>query len=226
MDSQTHIFRHHIDWPAEHDLVKQHTSHGMRVLDIGTGATGRSAKILANAGCEVVSIDYNKSAISEFNSLPEARGITLAAADACALPFADASFGCVLFAFHGSDYLVNPLQRATAYAEMSRVCQDGGHVIINAFNRRGIVCGLHRITSLGLAYMYVRYWLRGQAFTRTFNDLNGLTLHQASPAYIVREIELTSGLRLSNVIDPKGKGRGNVALSFFESEPYYVFTKC
>ena len=197
----------------------------MRVLDIGTGATGRTAQILYRAGCDVVSIDYNEMAISEFKPLPEAQDIALIAANARALPFADASFGCVLFAFHGSDYLVKPAQRSAAFAEMSRVCKDNGHVIINAFNRRGIECGLHRITSFGLAFIYLRYLLRGQAFSRTFTDLNGLTLHQASPAYIIREIELASPLRLSYMINPQGHSRSASGFSFFENEPYYIFNR-
>ena len=125
-DTQTHVFRHCPEFPAEREILSALLPPGMRVLDVGTAATGRSARLLRELGADVVSIDFNPAAIDEFAQTGDRRLIQLAAADLCALPFPARSFGLVLVAFHGMDYLLDEEARQQAFREAYRVLQPGG----------------------------------------------------------------------------------------------------
>lgn len=83
------MFRHTVDLPAEHSILAELLDPKSRVLDVGTGATGRTAFLAESHGvASVTSIDINTRAIVEFAKDHEGAQIRLAAADIVALPSA------------------------------------------------------------------------------------------------------------------------------------------
>lgn len=106
--------------------------HGRSLLDVGCG-TGR--RLRESGAAVAVGIDV----VPEM--LLQARGAPVAAADVRGLPFADESFDvvwCRLVIGHVADL-------ATAYAELSRVCRDGGTVVVSDICPEAVAAG-HRRT--------------------------------------------------------------------------------
>jgi demethylmenaquinone methyltransferase/2-methoxy-6-polyprenyl-1,4-benzoquinol methylase len=101
-----------------------------RALDVGTG-TAKLALALARAMPEgqVVGVDVAEPMLQR--ALPGLRQggagarVSLALADALALPFADAAFDCVTTAF----MIRNVADVGAAFAELRRVVRPGGRVV-------------------------------------------------------------------------------------------------
>jgi demethylmenaquinone methyltransferase/2-methoxy-6-polyprenyl-1,4-benzoquinol methylase len=105
-----------------------------RALDVGTG-TAKLALALARAmpGGRVVGVDVAEPMLRQ--ALPTARRdpathqvshrLSLALADALALPFPDASFDCATTAF----MIRNVADVGAAFAELRRVVRPGGRVV-------------------------------------------------------------------------------------------------
>ncbi|HEX9190732.1 MAG TPA: methyltransferase domain-containing protein [Candidatus Deferrimicrobiaceae bacterium] len=99
---------------------------GQRVLDVATGG-GHTAAALAGQAVRVVASDLTPGMLSEARVLVVARGaanVAFCAADAEALPFADAAFDrvtCRIAPHHFPDV-------RAAVAEMARVTKPGGRV--------------------------------------------------------------------------------------------------
>jgi SAM-dependent methyltransferase len=99
---------------------------GQRVLDVATGG-GHTAAALIDRGVRVVASDLTPRMLSEARKLVAARGaakVAYCAADAEALPFADAAFDrvtCRIAPHHFPDV-------RAAVAEMSRVTKTGGRI--------------------------------------------------------------------------------------------------
>ncbi|MFO8009982.1 MAG: methyltransferase domain-containing protein [Dehalococcoidia bacterium] len=101
-------------------------TEGERILDVATG-TGFMAGALAGAGAEVVATDFTREMLVEArSSLEERSNVYYALADADNLPFAGESFDAVTCRV-SVHHFVNPYK---AVAEMTRVCGDGGRVVI------------------------------------------------------------------------------------------------
>jgi malonyl-CoA O-methyltransferase len=82
--------------------------------------------------------------------LLQARGSLVAAADARGLPFADESFDvvwCRLVIGHVADV-------AAAYAELSRVCRDGGMVVVSDICPEAVAAGHRRTFRDGLGEVH------------------------------------------------------------------------
>ena len=101
-------------------------SEGDRVLDVATG-TGYMAMAVADIGAEVIATDFTLEMLLEARAALEGQGkIELALTDADRLAFSNDSFDVVTcrVAFH---HFANP---QLAIGEMSRVCKQGGRVVI------------------------------------------------------------------------------------------------
>lgn len=107
-------------------------------LDLATG-TGDLALALraATPGRVVVAADFSEAMLQHARAKLRARrasGVTLLAADALALPFADKMFACVTSAF----LLRNLADLSAGLAEMRRVTMPGGLVAALEITRPGV----------------------------------------------------------------------------------------
>lgn len=222
--SYNHVFRHDADLPAESTILSEALTIASDVLDVGTGATGRTAKLVKSFGVRtVVSVEINTHAIAEFGESAERTGIELCAGDLAALPFEDNSFDVVLVAFHGMDYILDATVRAEAFAEVARVLRPGGRLILNGWNRLGILFSPYQLKSLTSLKIRARYVLRGDWFRRTLSDGNGLQLYQSTPRATAKEVEAASPLKLAYVIDSFAKSLNMARVTVTSMEPYLVF---
>ncbi len=222
--SSDHVFRHTIDVPAEHLILSELLDPASRVLDVGTGATGRTALLIESLGvASVTSIDINARAILEFAGDHAGTPIRLAGADIVALPFRDESFDVVLNAFHGMDYVLDPAARLAAFREVERVLTPGGSLVVSTWNRLGILLSPRELRSRPKVKARIKYLVRGDVFRSTLTDSNGLRLHQSSVGGAVREIETSTSLRLRYAIDSAGGSRDTRVVSLTAMEPYLVF---
>lgn len=98
---------------------------GERVLDLAAG-TGVSTAELARSGAWCVAADFSLGMLRAGAS----RRVTKVAADAMALPFADAAFDAVTISF-GLRNVVDP---RAALNEMARVTRPGGQLLVCEFS--------------------------------------------------------------------------------------------
>jgi demethylmenaquinone methyltransferase/2-methoxy-6-polyprenyl-1,4-benzoquinol methylase len=102
---------------------------GDRVLDLATGTADLALAFLEETPVEsVVGVDFVEGMLTRARAKlrrQREKRIRLLAADALALPFPDASFGCVASAF----LLRNLADLAKGLAEMRRVTEPGGSVV-------------------------------------------------------------------------------------------------
>src|SRR5262245_8391269 len=101
-----------------------------RVLDLATGTADLALAFLEETPAEsVVGVDFVQGMLTraraKLRRWPERRRVMLLAADALALPFPDATFGCVASAF----LLRNLADLGKGLAEMRRVTEPGGSVV-------------------------------------------------------------------------------------------------
>ncbi|HEV2386637.1 MAG TPA: class I SAM-dependent methyltransferase [Candidatus Acidoferrales bacterium] len=147
---------------------------GARVLDVGCG-TGRWLERLNRAGMAPIGTDRTPAMLGIAREMLP--GAVLLAADAQRLPFADASFDCVL--------AVTVLQhlrweeQALALQEMARVSRPGAHIVLldlirgkgpHIFPRRpedwielGSQTNLQRVTWFGQEFIIFDRLVRGAA---------------------------------------------------------------
>jgi ubiquinone/menaquinone biosynthesis C-methylase UbiE len=102
------------------------TLDGWRVIDVGSG-TGRFTAELARQGARPVAVDRDPSMLAVARR--RTRG-PLVLADACALPFADASFD-VAFAVTLCEFVDDV---GAVFAEMARVVRPGGRFVVGSLN--------------------------------------------------------------------------------------------
>ena len=224
-DAQTNIFRSQEQYPGELKLLAGLVRPGMRVLDVGTAATGRSAILLRSLGAEVYSIDINLAAIVEFSRQGDPAGIRLAAADLCRLPFVDSYFDLVLIAFHGFDYLLTDEQRIRAFREVSRILTPSGVLVFNSFNRLGALLSPRSFFSFSSLFWKVKHVCTGRFFRSTLIDQNYLELHQDFPRVMIRLVHKETDLRFSHAINLNGSAHHLFLLTLFAAAPYYVFSR-
>lgn len=98
---------------------------GERVLDLAAG-TGVSTEELARSGAWCVAADFSLGMLRAGSG----RSVPKVAADAMALPFADASFDTVTISF-GLRNVVDP---RAALTEMARVTRPGGQLLVCEFS--------------------------------------------------------------------------------------------
>jgi demethylmenaquinone methyltransferase/2-methoxy-6-polyprenyl-1,4-benzoquinol methylase len=153
--------------------------HGERVLDIAAG-TGTSSEPFADAEIEVVPADFSLGMLR--HGRRRRPDMPFTAADALALPFADASFDVVTMSFG----LRNVSDPAAALAEFARVARPGGRLVVCEFSQpvwrplRTVYTGYvmralpqiaRRISSNPDSYVYlaesIRAWPAQQELART-----------------------------------------------------------
>ncbi len=107
-------------------------------LDLATGTGDLALAVRAAApGRVVVGADFSEAMLQHARAKLRARGergVTLLAADALALPFADKTFACVTSAF----LLRNLADLAAGLQEMRRVTRPGGLVAALEITRPGV----------------------------------------------------------------------------------------
>lgn len=147
---------------------------GQRCLDLGAGS-GVSTQELARSGAWVVGADISLGMLS----VGRGRGVSLLAADALALPFADASFDAVTISFA----IRNLHDLPAGLSEMNRVLKPGGRLVVCEFSTptwepfrtvymeyvmRGFPLLAKKLSSNPEAYVYlaesVRAWPNQQDF--------------------------------------------------------------
>lgn len=117
--------------------------YGSPVLDVGTGACACMAVTLARRGHSVMAVDSASSAVrmaQERATGKLARRLQVRHVDATRLPFPDGSYRAVV-AF---DALCHASDPAAVLAEMFRVCDAGGAIIITELNTAGREITRHR----------------------------------------------------------------------------------
>ena len=97
------------------------------VLELGTG-TGRLSRALAQLGHQVVGIDASVAMLERFDD-PDS---TPVAADMARLPFAPASFDCVLVATNTLFNLATADAQAACFAAAADALRPGGHIVVEA----------------------------------------------------------------------------------------------
>lgn len=113
---------------------------GQRVLDVGCGP-GRHSLALRERGIDVVGVDIS----TRFTQLAAERGLTVARADAQALPLADGWADAAISLCQGGFGLSGPptadqppeavdLADGAVLAEVARVLRPGGQVAVSAFS--------------------------------------------------------------------------------------------
>lgn len=102
---------------------------GARLLDVGCG-TGHWSRFFASLGYAVAALDLSRAMVKVARSRSPLDCAFLAA-DACAIPFEDASFD-VVAAMATIEFVCNPSE---ALHEMSRCLRHGGKLIIGTLNR-------------------------------------------------------------------------------------------
>ena len=223
--ARDHVFRAAPTFRGEEQILDEVIVAGSRVLDVGTGATGRSARLCRARGARVVSFDVNASSVAEFAASGESADIALAVADVTALPFAAGTFDLVLVAYHGIDYLVEPNAYRQALTEIGRVLAPGGHVVLNSWNRLATTTSPTGLKSAAGWRLRLRHVLRGGPLRATLVDGNGLELRQAFAGRVIRDVEQGAGVTLRYMINASGSTRRRWLLTLSALAPYYVFRR-
>ena len=122
--------------PAREQVVMLARRYGGPTLDVGTGACACMAVTLARQGISVMAVDGASSAVrmaQERATGKLAKRLKVRHADAARLPFPNDSYRVVV-AFDALCHTANPV---AVLAEMFRVCDDGGAVIVTELNAAG-----------------------------------------------------------------------------------------
>lgn len=116
---------------CEQEMVDRYLPESGDLLDLGCGA-GRAVLALNKAGYRVTGIDLSLAMLAAGRALaPEAR---LNGADLLNLPFENRAFKAVLMFFGALQHLPGRVNRRRALAEMARVTQPGGRLILGLDN--------------------------------------------------------------------------------------------
>jgi ubiquinone/menaquinone biosynthesis C-methylase UbiE len=113
-----------------------------RVLDVAAG-NGNATLAAARRGCRVTSTDYVPELLERAAERARAEhlDVEFQAADAEALPFADASFDAVLSTF---GVMFTP-DHALAAHELARVCRPGGRIGLANWTPNGFIGQLFKV---------------------------------------------------------------------------------
>ena len=224
-DAKTHIFRQEPILLGERQILSELIQPGMKVLDVGCAATGRSARLLKEFGCDVYSIEINSDAIAEFKARADSVGVHLAVADMCTMPFKAGYFDLVLIAFHGIDYLLSDSLRVRAFQEISRLLTKKGTLVFNSLNRVGMVFSPGALRSKNYLLSRIRHILKLGFMKPTVVDPNSLMLYQSLPSQVIKQVESSTDLDFKYAINPNGTSRNFLLLILFSVGPYFVFSR-
>jgi SAM-dependent methyltransferase len=112
----------------ESDLTMRY-SRGAVTLEAGCG-TGLVLGRLRRGGVHALGIDLSRAMLAQ----AQRRGLPVAQADVCHLPFADGAFSVVC----SFKVLAHVAPVREAVAELSRVTRPGGHLLLEFYNRHSL----------------------------------------------------------------------------------------
>jgi demethylmenaquinone methyltransferase / 2-methoxy-6-polyprenyl-1,4-benzoquinol methylase len=138
---------------------------GQRLLDVAAG-TAVSTRELSGTGAWCVAADFSLGMLRAGRH----RAVPMVAADALALPFADASFDSVTITFG----LRNVVEPAVALAEFARVTRPGGQLLVCEFStpRRPFRLGYRWYLGHVLPRMARRFSSNPEAYTYLGETIN------------------------------------------------------
>jgi ubiquinone/menaquinone biosynthesis C-methylase UbiE len=116
---------------CEEEMVRRYLPPQSRLLDAGCG-TGRAGLALEKMGYRVTGVDLSLSMLAGGRALSAQS--KLSAANLLALPFADGSFEAVIMFFGALQHIPGGTRRRQAIAEMARLVQPGGYLILGLDN--------------------------------------------------------------------------------------------
>jgi ubiquinone/menaquinone biosynthesis C-methylase UbiE len=123
---------------CEGEMVARHFPRTGHLLDIGCGA-GRAALALSKKGYTVTGIDLSLPMLRAGKEL--STDLQVSGANLLALPFAGGTFTAALMLFGALQHIAGRSNRQRALAEMARVVQPGGHLILGLDNLApGLIC--------------------------------------------------------------------------------------
>jgi ubiquinone/menaquinone biosynthesis C-methylase UbiE len=124
---------HTVFLPGERAFVEDLERHrARRLLDIGVGA-GRTTEYFAGLADEYVGLDLSPAMVEACGArFPDVRFEVADVRDLSRFP--DGSFDVVLFSFNGVDCVGSDADRQRAFAEMRRVCAEGGRLFFSSKN--------------------------------------------------------------------------------------------
>lgn len=138
-------------------------SAGRRVLDVGS-AWGFNVMALNRLGFQAVGVDIVPDQFAVGKRIAQHNGVAfdVAGADACALPFPNASFDHVTLVETFEHIFAD--DRPRAVAECSRVLRPGGRIVLSTPNHASVVERAKRVA--------VRHrWIRAQLPSMCYPDL-------------------------------------------------------
>lgn len=130
------------------------------MLDIGVGG-GRTTLHFAPVVRLYAGVDYATAMITACRKRFPSDDLRFCAADARTLPFADRSFGFVLFSYNGIDYVPHD-DRLRIFAEVRRVLEPSGYYAFSTHNLIDVPCFLTMQRSRDPRVALVRRLLRRQ----------------------------------------------------------------
>ncbi|MEX1139639.1 MAG: class I SAM-dependent methyltransferase [Bacteroidota bacterium] len=139
---------------------------GKRILEIGAG-TGRDSFPLAEAGADVIQLDYAENSLLILKNLARQRGLqtSIVAGDTFQLPFRDNTFDVV---FHQGllEHFRKP-QAEKLLRENIRVLKPGGHLLVDVPQR------YHVYTLAKHMLMAMNQWFAGWERSFSIRELAG-----------------------------------------------------
>ena len=225
VDPRAHVYRHEPYFAAEQLIIERFVDAGDRVLDVGTGAVGRTARRLRDGGGVVTSIDISSGSTTEFARHEDRADIVVAVADLRAMPTIDDTFDVVFVGFHGMDYLVDQADRDAALTEAARALRPGGRLVLNCFNKLALWVSPRGLKTRSAAATRVRHFTSGDAFRSTLVDGNGLRLANRTLGALISEVEAATDLRWEMSVDLDGVERAAWITKATSIEPYSVFVR-
>lgn len=136
---------------AEWEMITRYFPPTGHLLDMGCG-TGRAVLSLSQKGYTVTGVDLSLPMLQAGRSLRAT--MQLGGANILALPFAGGAFTAAFMFFGALQHIPGRRNRQQALAEMARVVQPGGHLILGLDN-------------LAPALICYAYWLKEKLLTRT-----------------------------------------------------------
>jgi len=134
-------YRHQVEhvglWASERVVLDRDLVRARPILDLGCGS-GRVALGVVAAGHEAVSgLDLTPELVKVARQVADARGhqVDFRVGNAKALPYDDATFGTVIFAFNGLMQVPGRAARRVALAEIARVLEPGGVFVFTTHDR-------------------------------------------------------------------------------------------
>jgi SAM-dependent methyltransferase len=123
--------------PCEQFLFETYIPRGTDVLDLGVGG-GRTTPYLSAIAGRYLGLDYSEEMIRA--SREKFPALEFRVADAAELSWlGDASFGAIVIAFNGLDYVIPEERRKRCLRECSRILRPEGVLIFSSHNPRAVL---------------------------------------------------------------------------------------